>query len=90
MTDAETALDNLIARSEQVPLAIGIPALHAQLRELANSNFLIRKKPWSNAAELLRISKLVYLNGSGSKRSIQVDFAALLNANKELWRASRR
>lgn len=30
MTDAETALDNLIARSEQVPLAIGIPALHAQ------------------------------------------------------------
>lgn len=88
MTDAETALDNLIARSEQVPLAIGIPALHAQLRELANSNFLIRKKPWLNAAELLRISKLVYLNGSGSKRSIQVDFAALLNANKELWRAS--
>lgn len=88
MTEVETALNNLIALSEQVPLAVGIPALHAQLRELASSNFLIRAKPWLNAAELLRISKLVYLNGSGSKRPTQLDFAPLLNANKYLWRAS--
>jgi hypothetical protein len=87
MTAVEDALEQLRTLTESLPFGASIHDLYGGFRELANSRFVIRRAMWLNPFELAAISKWVYLNAH-SRAPKRVDWAAILNSYKYLWKAT--
>jgi hypothetical protein len=86
MGQASIAFQGFIKALRRIPCPSAFVAIRQAFAELTGSGFLVRNKPWLNAAELAALSKFLVLYGDHNSRASVFDLAKPMNRYKRFWK----